>query len=216
VAINWNTPQWEDWQEAAMSAVPEMQEQVRQAREAYGVGYADGFEALRRILARSEPQVIVATQDFRELIRRQSAATPSGLLNALEGAQARPAQARPALEAEYVAPMSEVEQTTAQIWGRLFGIERIGVHDDFFQLGGNSLLAIQLVAQLRKAFAVELPLSKLFESPTIAGLAISVAESQAKEREVAEIERLLQEIEGLSADDLRLQLEQLQSDSDQH
>ena len=216
VAINWNTPQWEDWQEAAMSAVPELQEQLRQTRAAYGIGYADGFEALRRILARSEPQVIVATQDFRELIRRQSDATSSGLLNALEGAQAQPAQARPALEAEYVAPMSEVEQTTAQIWERLFGIERIGIHDDFFRLGGNSLLAIQLVSQLRKAFAVEFPLSKLFESPTIAGLAISIAESQAKEREVAEIERLLQEIEGLSADDLRLQLEQLQPGSDRH
>jgi NAD(P)-dependent dehydrogenase (short-subunit alcohol dehydrogenase family)/acyl carrier protein len=216
VAINWNTPQWEDWQEAAMSAVPELQEQLRQAREEYGIGYADGFEALRRILARSEPQVIVATQDFREVIRLQSAATPSGLLEALEGAQAKPAQTRPALEGEYVAPTSEVERTTAQILERLFGIERIGIHDDFFQLGGNSLMAIQLVSQLRKAFAVELPLSKLFESPTIAGLAISIDESRAREREVAEIERLLQEIEELSADDLRLQLEQLQPGSDQH
>jgi hypothetical protein len=72
------------------------------------------------------------------------------------------------------------------------------------------------VSQLRKAFAVELPLSKLFESPTIAGLAISIDESRAREREVAEIERLLQEIEELSADDLRLQLEQLQSGADRH
>jgi len=199
-----------------MSAVPELQEQLRQAREEYGIGYADGFEALRRILARSEPQVIVATQDFREVIRLQSAATPSGLPDALEGAQAKPAQTRPALEGEYVAPTSEVEQTTAQILERLFGIERIGIHDDFFQLGGNSLMAIQLVSQLRKAFAVELPLSKLFESPTIAGLAISIDESRAREREVAEIERLLQEIEELSADDLRLQLEQLQSGADRH
>ena len=214
VSVNWNTPQWEDWQEAAMSAVPHLQEQLRQTRESYGIGYADGFEALRRVLARSEPQVIVATQDFRELIRRQSAAHSAGVLNMLEGAQAMPAQARPDVEAEYVAPSGEVEQATGQIWERLFGIDRIGIHDDFFQLGGNSLLAIQLVAQLRKTFAVELPLSKLFESPTIAGLAASVAESQARQREVAEIERLLQEIEGLSADDLRTQLEQLQSGAD--
>jgi acyl carrier protein len=150
------------------------------------------------------------------VIRLQSAATPSGLIEALEGAQAQPAQTRPALEGEYVAPTSEVERTTAQILERLFGIERIGIHDDFFQLGGNSLMAIQLVSQLRKAFAVELPLSKLFESPTIAGLAISIDEIRAREREVAEIERLLQEIEELSADDLRLQLEQLQSGADQH
>jgi len=215
VAINWNTPQWEDWQEAAMSAVPHLQEQLRQTRATYGVSYADGFEALRRILARSEPQVIVATQNFQALIRRQSAVIPSGLLDMLEGAQAQPVQARPAIEAEYVAPTGEVEQTTAQIWERLFGIEQIGIHDDFFQLGGNSLLAIQLVSQLRKAFAVELPLSKLFESPTIAGLAASLAEGQARQRELAEIERLLQEIEGLSANDLRSQLEQLQSGADQ-
>ena len=67
------------------------------------------------------------------------------------------------------------------------------------------------MSQLRKAFAVELPLSKLFESPTIAGLAVSIAESQARQREAAEIERLLQEVEGLSDEDLRSQLEQLQA-----
>ncbi|HKP11376.1 MAG TPA: KR domain-containing protein, partial [Blastocatellia bacterium] len=211
VAINWNTPQWEDWQEAAMSAMPQLQEQLRQTRETYGISYADGFEVLRRILARSEPQVIVATQDFQSLIRQQTATSSSGLLNLLEGAEPLSAQTRPAIEAEYVAPTGEVEQATAQIWGRLFGIERIGVRDDFFQLGGNSLLAIQLVSQLRKAFAVELPLSKLFESPTIAGLAVSIAESQARQREIAEIERLLQEVEGLSEEDLRSQLEQLQA-----
>jgi len=68
---------------------------------------------------------------------------------------------------------------------------------------------------LRKAFAVELPLSKLFETPTIAGLAVSIADSQTRQRELAEIERLLQEIEGLSPDDLRSQLEQLQASGDQ-
>jgi acyl transferase domain-containing protein len=214
VAINWNTPHWEDWQEAAMSAVPELQEQLRQTREAYGISYADGFEALRRILARSEPQVIVATQDFQALFRQQSAASQSGLLGMLEGAHAAPAQPRPLIEAEYVAPTNEVEQITAQIWERLFGIERIGIRDDFFQLGGNSLLAIQLASQLRKAFAVDLPLSKLFESPTIAGLAVSIADSQARQREIAEIERLLQEIEELSADDIRSQLDQLQAGGD--
>jgi acyl transferase domain-containing protein/acyl carrier protein len=215
VAINWNTPQWEDWQEAAMSAVPQLQEQLRQTREMYGISYADGFEALRRILARSEPQVIVATQDFQALIRQQSAATPSGLLGMLEGAPAVMARPGAAIAADYVAPASEIERITAQIWERLFGIERIGTQDDFFQLGGNSLLAIQLMSQLRKAFAVELPLSKLFETPTIAGLAVSIADSQARQRELAEIERLLQEIEGLSPDDLRSQLEQLQAGGDQ-
>jgi acyl carrier protein len=119
--------------------------------------------------------------------------------------------ARPDIDTAYVAPTNEIEQLTADIWHTLFGIERVGIHDDFFNLGGNSLLAIQLVSQLRKAFKVEMPLSKLFESPTIAGLSTSIAESQVKQRDLEEMERLLKEIEAMPPESVQVELEAIQS-----
>jgi aspartate racemase len=76
----------------------------------------------------------------------------------------------------YVAPSTAVEQTLAAMWAELLGVEKIGVHDDFFERGGHSLLAAQLSTRLRAAFQVELPLRKLFEAPTIARLAKVIEE----------------------------------------
>jgi acyl carrier protein len=101
-----------------------------------------------------------------------------------------------------------LEQVVTSIWRELFGIERIGLEDNFFDLGGNSLLAIQLMAQLRQTFGLELPLNNLFEAPTVAGLATRIAESRLKEQEAAEIERLLREIESLDPQDLQASLAQ--------
>jgi acyl carrier protein len=60
-----------------------------------------------------------------------------------------------------------VEEIVAAIWQRLLGVERIGRHDDFFALGGHSILAMQVTARIRSAFSVEVPMTSLFEFPTI-------------------------------------------------
>jgi acyl transferase domain-containing protein len=83
--------------------------------------------------------------------------------------------ARPALAQALVAPRNELEEQIAAIWRDLLGIAQIGVHDDFFQLGGHSLMGTQLSTRLRETFGVELPLRSLFEAATIAGLAELIA-----------------------------------------
>ena len=72
---------------------------------------------------------------------------------------------------EYVAPRNDVEQAVVDLWKQTLGVDKIGVNDNFFELGGHSLLAAQMVWNLRQRYPVEVPLRKLFESPTVAGVA---------------------------------------------
>ncbi len=78
-----------------------------------------------------------------------------------------------------VAPRTPIEMELAGIWAQVLRRDVADVHDDFFALGGHSLLATQVISRLRQAFAVELPLAALFESPTVAGLAVAVEEARA-------------------------------------
>jgi amino acid adenylation domain-containing protein len=79
---------------------------------------------------------------------------------------------------EYVAPRTPVEETLASIWSEVLGVPKIGVHDNFFELGGHSLLATRLLSRARQAFQTNLPLHKLFETPTIAAFAAVVESLQ--------------------------------------
>ena len=74
-------------------------------------------------------------------------------------------------KAEFVAPRNETEETLAQIWSEILGVENVGVHDSFFDLGGHSLLAARAVSKFRQAFDVDIQLRSLFELHTIAEIA---------------------------------------------
>lgn len=79
----------------------------------------------------------------------------------------------------YVAPRTPMESLLAGLWAEALGIERVGVHDSLFDLGGDSLAAARMIAALRQRFAVEIPLGAIFGTPTIAGLAEQLEKSSA-------------------------------------
>ena len=98
-----------------------------------------------------------------------------------------PDASRPALAAAYVAPATPAEEGVAAIWCEVLGLERVGVHDDFYELGGHSLLLPQVMHRLRRDFQVEVPLRTLAEETTVARLALTVEELLLEqiERELA-------------------------------
>jgi len=108
--------------------------------------------------------------------------TPNGKLD--RGALPRPDFA--AGESAFVAPRNPVEEVLADVWQQTLGIERIGVHDNFFALGGHSLHAAQIIAWLRRAFHVKTPLRILFESPTVERLAEALSQQTARARQTAD------------------------------
>ena len=88
-----------------------------------------------------------------------------------------PEQTRPELQQLYVAPRSPLEKQLAEIWTEVLGLEKIGIHDNFFEIGGHSLLLTQLLIKVRNALEVELLLKDLFNAPTIANLAENIKET---------------------------------------
>jgi hypothetical protein len=95
--------------------------------------------------------------------------TPSGKVD--RRALPRPDAIKPLSRAEYVPPRGDLEQLLAGIWAEVLRAERIGAHDNFFELGGHSLLATLAVSRIGEALAIEVPLRRMFEAPTIALLA---------------------------------------------
>ena len=82
-----------------------------------------------------------------------------------------PDTGRPELEQTYLPPRTAMEERIAGIWKKVLPVREVGVYDNFFQLGGHSLLATQVMSRVRDAFKLQVPLRKMFELPTVAGLA---------------------------------------------
>jgi acyl transferase domain-containing protein/NADPH:quinone reductase-like Zn-dependent oxidoreductase/predicted O-methyltransferase YrrM/acyl carrier protein len=93
--------------------------------------------------------------------------------------------ARPALATAYVPPADETERAIAAVWQELLGIAQVGAQDNFFDLHGDSLLAAQVMARVHAALQVKLPLSALFDAPTVAGLAARVRAAKSGPAAVA-------------------------------
>ena len=108
--------------------------------------------------------------------------TPNGKLD--RRALPAPAPSNAGAERSYAAPRTPIERMLADMWAEVLRVPRVGVQDDFFALGGHSLRATQVVARVRAALRIELPLRAFFETPTIGGLAVTVAQRLLEASEV--------------------------------
>jgi acyl transferase domain-containing protein/acyl carrier protein len=204
LAIDWGAFQWDEWQLPGEMGPPDLQTQLHEHLQQSGISASECLEAFERTLGDTLPQIIVCPQDLSAVIQQTDAFTVANFLEELEKSRPAEAHPRPAMAVTYVPPRDEVEQVVAKIWQESFGMAQVGVEDNFFDLAGNSLLAIQIVTRLRRAFEIELPMTSLFDAPTISELsqmikALRFAPSEGPEPEG--IERLLSEIEGLSFDE---------------
>ncbi len=106
----------------------------------------------------------------------QMPVTPNGKINR----RALPEPGVPHSGGASASPRTAVEAKLAAMWTSILKLDRLGIHDNFFNLGGNSLLAFQLVSRVRDQFNVELPLARVFETPTVAELSRWISDAAAK------------------------------------
>jgi acyl transferase domain-containing protein/thioesterase domain-containing protein/aryl carrier-like protein len=126
---------------------------------------AEGLDALDRMLGNAcGPQVVASTVDI-ELWREQLDAEAT---SADDPTAKTAGAARPSLGAAFVAPRTSIEKELAGMWRDLLGVAEVGALDDFFELGGQSLVAVRLFNRIRKKYGIDLPLATLFQVPTIA------------------------------------------------
>jgi amino acid adenylation domain-containing protein len=203
--------------ESVLSEHPQVRHSVVLAREdvpddkqltAYIVleeGAVAGSDELRRFLKAKLPEYMVPSA---YVYLESLPLTSNGKLD--RKALPAPDQIRPDVAEKFVATRTLVEETLANIWAKVLGFERVGVHDNFFDLGGHSLLGTQVMSRIREALQVDLPLRILFEAPTVAELALRVECSILQAGELEQLERSLADVESLSEAELEQRLKENQ------
>ncbi len=125
--------------------------------------------------------------------------TPNGKVDRL--ALPEPDNSRTELGVAYAAPQADIEKHLAKIWGEVLSIEQVGIHDNFFDLGGHSLAASRVISRAIQTFRLELPVNALFDAPTVARMAVIVQQNLAKRANDAELEPMLRELETMTEEE---------------
>jgi len=166
-----------------------------------GLTPSEGSEAFDRILAAEDVSTVtVCMGDFQA---RLSKSIPG------RGAhdQVDTTHGRPALDTEFIAPRDEREQKIADAWRNVLGLERVGVFDDFFDLGGDSLIAVQLMGRLRASLGVDVGVQALFDAPTVAALSDHLSKTgKVASHDAAEVASLADMISRMSDEEVRAAL----------
>lgn len=108
------------------------------------------------------------------------------------------------IEKSFVAPRNSLEEQIADIWSQVLRLEKVGIHNNFFTLGGHSLLVTQLISRMRDALGVELLIQDVFANPTVAELSVIVTQKLTEQVDDESLARSLAELEDLSDEDIQL------------
>jgi amino acid adenylation domain-containing protein len=120
---------------------------------------------------------------------------------------------RPRLERAYAPAQDGVQQNLVRIWEEVLDVRPIGIHDNFFDLGGHSLSATRVVSRVVKKFQLQIPLQSLFQSPTIADMAAVITAHQGKTLDEQSLTKLLEDLELLSDEEAQRLVEEQQQNS---
>jgi phthiocerol/phenolphthiocerol synthesis type-I polyketide synthase E len=165
----WISVNWDGW---LLSEDGRLSSSFQTSLDRYAMRPSESTEAFMRILSRANvPQIAVSTWELSSRIEQW--VTDQSRVKDISSKEKATTEfhPRPDLGIAYVPPSNQLEEKIARIWQDLLGIEQLGIHDNFFDLGGNSLIALKVISHLKKELRIEIPIVSLFEGPTVKALA---------------------------------------------
>jgi acyl transferase domain-containing protein len=173
----WVTVNFEAWH-----AAPDLDAVGDQPEGDYEMAPAEGVSMFERALAAVDrvAHVTVSTGPLAPRVRRW--VVSGGVPDAPDLEAERDRHPRPPLSTPYVEPAEGLETTVARVWEATLGLETVGAKDDFFELGGNSLIAIDLTARLREAVACAVAVTALVRYPTVRSLTRLITETMEQDQ----------------------------------
>lgn len=180
---------WDGWQTVGMAAAAEQEIAAITAQAGVRAQGPDkltrlmpeeGVEVFRQALACRRPQVLVSTTDLPLRVHTARASSLHSLMDKQRDGTG-PQAARPEVGTAYAPPEDELEQTMADLWRNYLGLDQVGLHDNFFELGATSLDIIQMNTKLQRALGREVAVVDMFSHPTIYSLAESLRRAAHKE-----------------------------------
>ncbi|WP_163870843.1 type I polyketide synthase [Myxococcus eversor] len=162
VSLGWDT--WREVGQAVTTQLPDGASALREAMLAHALSPAEGVDVFERVLAQMPTHVVVSTQDLRAAMAR-SASFLQDLMGPAQTDDSAP------VERAVLATMDEAERELADIWRRFLGVESVSLHENFFELGGNSLIGLKVINEVKRRFGTDVPVVALFENPTLSAMA---------------------------------------------
>jgi acyl carrier protein len=166
----WTTVDWDAWkfEQGRIDAVQAMLNTLD-----FSMNESEGAEVIALLLSmRATDQVIVSTGSLKARVNMwiEQHATLRSPAEMQSGQHKRPEVATPFAE-----PEGSIEKRLAAIWQEALGLDRVGRHDDFFEIGGHSLLAVTILAKTREAFGVDFPMDRVMEATRLSSAAAVIA-----------------------------------------
>jgi phthiocerol/phenolphthiocerol synthesis type-I polyketide synthase E len=173
----WISANWDGW---LLNRSSRLSASFHTSLDQYAMSRDESIEALEYVLSPEiEGQVVVSTGDLtsRLAIWSGRGASKSAVTDTTFASNLH---TRPSLTTVYVAASTEIEQVIVNVWQDILGIDQLGIHDNFFDLGGNSLIGLKIISRLKKELNMEIPITALFEGPTISALAKVISKGKVE------------------------------------
>ncbi len=167
----WISANWDGWLTAETSS---LSQGFQTSIDQYAMQPQESVDAFRQVVtAVPQGQVVVSTGHLPA--RLDLWINQTGRDSQPEPEARHP---RPTLSNAYAPPENEIEALIIDVWQQLLGIDQLGIHDNFFDLGGNSLIALKVISRLKQALQMDIPVVSLFEGPTAHALAEMLSQQQ--------------------------------------